>query len=126
MCFDRLEETPMILSFRLSSAVAAIAAAAGAAHADLPRFVDPPPRYQFQAGQELTYKETSSFKHGQGDNAGSLDDNSEWTVRVLRGNADGSFRLVVRRQNTVAQTIGTKKISDGPLPTQFTYADVFP
>lgn len=116
----------MTFSFRLVTALAAFAVAAGTAHADLPRFVDPPPRYQFQAGQELTYTDISSFKYGQGDNAGSLDHNSAWTVWVLRGNADGSFRLVVRHQDTLAQTIGKNKVSDGPPQTQFIFADVFP
>jgi peroxiredoxin len=117
----------MIRSPRLLTALAVVVVAAGAQSADLPRLGEPPaPRYQFQAGQEMTYKDTSSFKSGQGDNAISLDDNSEWTVWVLRGNADGSFRLVVRHRRTIAQTMGTKKLTDPTQQTQFIYADVFP
>src|SRR5262249_47190295 len=109
MCLDRLEGISMTFSFRLVTALAAFAVAAGAATADLPRFVDPPPRYQFQAGQELTYTDVWSFKYAQGDNAGSIADNSEWTVWVLRGNADGSYRLVLRHRGVSAQTIGQTK-----------------
>jgi peroxiredoxin len=124
MAGDRHEETPMNHSYRLLAALAAIAVVASPAHADLPRLVDPPPRYQFQTGQELTYKDTWLVKHGQGDNAGSLDEKSEWTVWVLRGNADGSYRLVVRHRGTSVQTIGQTKHEQPQM--DFVYADVFP
>jgi peroxiredoxin len=124
MSSDRLEDFPMTFSFRRLAAIATIGVIASYATADLPQPIDPPPRYRFQAGQELTYKDTMSFKYGQGDNAGALDDNSEWTVWVLRGNADGSYRLVVRHRGTTVQTMGKTK-SEQP-QMHLAYADVFP
>src|SRR5688500_13112520 len=103
MSFDRLEETLMLHSLRLLTGLAVLAVGAAAARADLPRTVELPPRYQLQAGQELTFKDTMSFKYGQGDNAGTIDDNSEWTVWVVRGNADGSYRLVLRHRGMSVQ-----------------------
>jgi peroxiredoxin len=110
--------------FRLLTGLAAIGLLAIPAYADLPRPVDAPPRYQFQAGQELTYKDNMLFKYGQGDAAGLLDVKSEWTVWVLRGNADGSYRLVLRHRGTTSQTVG-KQTSEQP-QSDLTYADVFP
>src|SRR4051812_46134913 len=123
MFCDRLEDTPMTFAFRQFAAVAAIGVIASPAHADLPRLADPPPRYQFQAGQELTYKDTMSVKYGQGDNAGAIEDNSVWTVWVLRGNADGSYRLVVRHRGTTVQTIGKTRHETPQM--HLVYADVF-
>src|SRR5437870_2435658 len=122
---DRLEETAMNPAFRLLAGLAAIVVIAAAATADLPRPPDLPPRYQFQPGQELTYRSASSFKYGEGDDAGALDDRSDYTVWIVRGNADGSVRLVIRQRNTFAQTMrGTK--NEQPPQTQLVYADVFP
>jgi peroxiredoxin len=114
----------MMHSLRLLTGLAAIAVAAAAVYADLPRLGEPPPRYQFQAGQELTYNDTMSFKYGHGDNAGVLDDQSVWTVWVLRGNADGSYRLVVRHRGRTVQTTDKKKYETPRMHTLF--ADVFP
>jgi peroxiredoxin len=83
------------------------------------------PRYRFQIGQELVFDSSSSFKYGEGDRAGSLDTHSVWTVWVVRSNADGSHRLVLRQRTTTSQSIGGKKY-DRPPQTQIVYADVFP
>lgn len=114
----------MLQSFRLLTALAAIAVGTTAVSADLPRTAELPPRYQFQAGQEMTYKDTMSFKYGQGDNAGAIDDNSEWTVWVVRGNADGSYRLVIRHRGISVQTIGKTKHEQPQMDV--VYSDVFP
>src|SRR5437867_4641621 len=124
MSSDRQEETPMTHSLRLLTGLTALTIFAVTAKADLPRLADPPPRYQFQAGQQLTYRDSWSLKYGEGENASAIDDQSEWTVWVLRGNADGSYRLVVRHRGTTVQTIG-KTRHEQP-QTHLVYADVFP
>src|SRR5262245_32773367 len=124
MSEDRLEDPLMLPSLRLLAGLASITLSAGAVLAQLPRTVELPPRYQFQAGQEIAFKDTMVFKYGQRDNAGAIDDNSEWTVWVARGNADGSFRLVIRHRGTTVQTIGKTKYEQPQM--YVVYADVFP
>jgi peroxiredoxin len=85
----------------------------------------PLPRYQFQPGQELTFRSSSVFKFGTGETAGEHGHQSDWTVWVLRANADGSFRLVLREKNVFSQTSQGKKM-DQPAQTSIVYADVFP
>jgi peroxiredoxin len=83
------------------------------------------PRYQFRPGQELAIRSSSVFKYGEGQNAGEHGYQSDWTVWVLRANADGSFRLVLREKSIFSQTSQGKK-NDQPAQTRIVYADIFP
>jgi thiol-disulfide isomerase/thioredoxin len=83
------------------------------------------PRYRFQPGQEITFRSSSVFKYGEGNNAGEHGSRSDWTAWVLRANKDGSFRLVLREKNTFSQSFQGKK-HDQPAETRIVYADVFP
>jgi thiol-disulfide isomerase/thioredoxin len=99
-------------------AVLAITRPAAAADAALPR-------YQFQPGQELTYRSTSQFNYGEGEQAGTHGTKADWTVWVLRANPDGSFRLVLREKSVFSQGRG-KDVHEQPPQTSVVYADVFP
>ncbi|HEX4588489.1 MAG TPA: TlpA disulfide reductase family protein [Gemmataceae bacterium] len=83
------------------------------------------PRYHFQPGQELTFRWVNEFKYGEGENAGAHGTKADWTVWVLRANADGSYRLVLREKSVFSQTHGKDK-HEQPAQTQVVYADVFP
>src|SRR5262245_13067628 len=65
-------------------------------------FADTPsvPRYKFEPGQELTYRTTSTLKYGEGKVARERGSRTDWTVWVVRRNDDGSFRLVIRQQDS--------------------------
>jgi thiol-disulfide isomerase/thioredoxin len=115
----------MKATLRLLAGLAALAATATPGAADGPKEADGPPRYRFQPGQEIAFRGSSSFRYGEGDNAGSLDHRSDWTVWVLRANSDGSFRLAVRERNAFTQTFGKNK-NEQPPRTTLVYADVFP
>ena len=70
-----------------SSIVAAIAAAASV------RAEDSIPRYRLEPGMELSYKGSSTFRYQSGMHI----DDQETTAWVVRRNADGSVRVVVRQ-----------------------------
>jgi peroxiredoxin len=114
-------EKPLMTTVRLLGGLAALALPWTAAA----RAGDSLPRYQFQPGQELTFRSTSTFKYGEGDNAGEHGTKADWTVWVLRANPDGSFRLVLREKSVFSQTHG-KQTNDQPAQTRIVYADVFP
>src|ERR1700722_7318284 len=82
------------------------------------------PRYRFQPGQEMTFRSTSEFKYGDGDNAGAHSSHSDWTVWVLGTNPDGSYRLVLREKNGFSQIHGKDK-HEQPAQTRGVYADLF-
>jgi thiol-disulfide isomerase/thioredoxin len=106
------------MSVRVSAvAVVVLAVAAQAA--------DAPPRYHLQPGQELSFRATSDFKYGEGDNAGSHGSKADWTVWVLRANPDGSYRLVLREKSVFIMGRGKDK-NERPPETSIVYADVFP
>jgi thiol-disulfide isomerase/thioredoxin len=84
-----------------------------------------PPRYHFQPGQELAFRSSSVFKFGQGQSTGEHGTRSDWTAWVVRANADGSFRLVLREKNVFSQTFQGRK-ADQPARTHIVYADIFP
>ncbi len=93
----------------------------GLAAADTPRV----PRYRFEPGQEIIYRSRSTFKYGEGKTAGEHGSRIDWTVWVVRPNKDGSFRLVVREQDSFYQVQGGKK-HEQPARSRLVYADVFP
>src|SRR4051794_23538043 len=83
------------------------------------------PRYRFAVGQELSLRSTSEFKYGEGDQAGAHGSKTDRTVWVVKANADGSFRLVIREADTFSTT-HNGKTSDQPASTRLVYADIFP
>jgi peroxiredoxin len=83
------------------------------------------PRYRFRPGQELAFRSSSEFKYGEGQNAGEHGSRSDWTAWVLRANADGSFRVVLREKNIFSRAFQGRK-SDQPAQTRIVYADIFP
>ncbi len=103
----------------LLTCLAALAVAAAVPAAD------DMPRYRFQPGQRLTFHVTSEFKSGEGDSTSNRSQQSDWTVWVVRTNADGSFRLVLREKRTLKTTHG-KQTYDLPEWTLLVYGDVFP
>src|SRR5688500_14295448 len=58
------------------------------------------PRYQFEPGQEITYRSTSTFTYGTKEADRERGTQTDWTVWVVRPNADGSFRLVIRQHDS--------------------------
>jgi peroxiredoxin len=56
------------------------------------------PRYWLKVGQELSYRTTSEFSAGDGS---ALAGESTWQVWVVKQNADGGWRLVLRHAATL-------------------------
>src|SRR4051794_24789074 len=90
------------------SATARLLVLAGLALAPPAPAADPPPRYKFQPGQELAYRSATSFKYGEGATAATMNHDYDRTVWVVRANADGSFRLVLRERDTYTTVRGDK------------------
>jgi hypothetical protein len=84
------------------------------------------PRYQLKVGQELTYRQSSEFNYGKGDNAGTLGHQADWQVWVIRHNDDGSWRTVLRSSDKSSQTYGKGQKSERPADNTLAYCDVFP
>lgn len=81
------------------SGVVAVAIAAVAAIGSA-RAGDELPRYRLEPGMELSYKGSSTFRHENGTHADEL----ETTAWVIRRNADGSVRVVVRQGSRFTAT----------------------
>jgi thiol-disulfide isomerase/thioredoxin len=101
----------------------AIAAAGGA------RAGDELPRYRLEPGMELAYKSSSTFKHQSGMHI----DEEETTAWVVRGNDDGSVRIVLRQGSrfTATSVVDTlknlfKKSNKAPMEYHIGYIDLFP
>ncbi len=82
----------------------------------------PVPRYRLKPGQELSYRGTSDFKYENG----SLGTESDWRAWVLRANADGSWRLLLRVTSKMTQTYNGSKQGNGPADVSMAYCDLFP
>lgn len=80
------------------------------------------PRYRLKVGQELKYHGTSDFKY----DGGSLGNEMDWQVRVVRANKDGGWRLVLRLSNRRTQVVGGRNIANGPADTSLAYFDMTP
>ena len=103
-------------------AVVITAAIAGTAMAD------ELPRYRLEPGMELSYKGTSIFRHQNGAHV----DESVITAWVIRKNADGSFRLVLRQGSRFTATPNgdsdkgsAKKQPEPPMDFNVGYFDLF-
>ncbi len=101
----------------------AIAAASAA------RAGDELPRYQLEPGMELSYKESSTFRHQNGMHI----DDQESTAWIVRRNGDGSVRVVLRQGSrfTATSVVDTlkslfKKQAKPPMDYHFGYFDLFP
>jgi peroxiredoxin len=58
------------------------------------------PRYRLKVGQELTYHHSGEFNYKVGERSGVHRNDDTWDVRVLRQNADGSWRLLLHLTTT--------------------------
>ncbi len=76
------------------------------------------PRYRLQVGQELIYESNGEFKY----NGGEQVSEGHWNIWVVRANADGSWRLVLRSKSKVR----FGKISVANDNTTIAYCDMFP
>ena len=56
----------------------------GAVCGAAPVAADSPPRYKLEPGQEVSYRLSSEFNYGKGDDAGALGSRADWTVWVVR------------------------------------------
>ena len=83
------------------------------------------PRYEFEPGQELAYRTTSTLRHMEDKAPVERGSQADWTVWVVRRNDDGGFRLVIQKKDASSITInGKKQTRSGG--TRLVYADVFP
>ena len=80
------------------------------------------PRYRLKVGQELKYHGTSDFKYENG----SLKDQTDWTVWVVRANDDGSWRLIGRSSSRTSQTFGGQKPNDSRPEVTLAHFDLYP
>jgi thiol-disulfide isomerase/thioredoxin len=79
------------------------------------------PAYHLEVGQELTYKDNSEMKNGDGPKQSGYSFHTDWKASVVGKNPDGSHRVVVRS----AQTFSFDGKSSGPARTSLGYCDVF-
>jgi len=79
------------------------------------------PRYQLSVGQEIQYQGTSDFKY----ESGSFHTDSNWTAWVVRQNADGSWRVVLKRESKFTQSAGGRSLG-GQTNTSLAWFDLFP
>ena len=107
----------------ITAAVLAITAA-GAAWAG-----DELPRYRLEPGMELSYKNSSTFKHQNGMHI----EEGETTAWVVRRNDDGSVRIVIREGSrfTATSVVDTlknmfKKQNKEPMEYHIGFFDLFP
>jgi thiol-disulfide isomerase/thioredoxin len=80
------------------------------------------PRYRLKAGQELKYHGTSDFRYENG----SLANETDWTVWIVRANGDGGWRLVVRSSSRSSQTFSGQKSNAAPAEVNMAYFDLEP
>jgi peroxiredoxin len=81
------------------------------------------PRYRLKVGQELTYSLKSGSSFGEGSKAEPYGSDDEWHVWVVRQNADGSWRLLLRESRSLWYG-RDKKVQDGGQTLD--YCDFFP
>ena len=80
------------------------------------------PRYRLKVGQELKYHGKSDFRYENG----SLAHQTDWTVWVVRANADGGWRLVVRSSSQMSQSFSGQKANASPADVSMAYFDLAP
>ena len=83
------------------------------------------PRYRFEPGQELTYRIDWTIRYSAVDRTALHDDYTDVVARVVRKNADGSYRIVVGWRETNTKTANGGLAVTGPWSSVF-YVDVFP
>jgi thiol-disulfide isomerase/thioredoxin len=86
------------------------------------RAAQPVPAYHLEVGQQLTYKEESDTKRGEGKKASGYSVHTDWTASVVGKNSDGSYRVVLRSE----QAYKFDGKSAGRAHNSFGYCDVFP
>jgi thiol-disulfide isomerase/thioredoxin len=88
---------------------------------DKPATVDgAPPRYKLRVGQELNYEGTNEFKN----DSVSASSKTSWKFLVVRQNADGGWRLLVRYATAQMRTSDKGKESFGPERVSLAWCDL--
>jgi thiol-disulfide isomerase/thioredoxin len=87
--------------------------------ADMPNAL---PAYHLEVGQELTYKDDTETKRGEGPKKMGYAVHTDWKASVVGKNSDGSYRVVIRS----SQTYKFDGRSSGAPHATFGYCDVFP
>ena len=106
----------------LALAIAALGFSLGGRSTRAADATQPVPAYHFEVGQQLTYKEESDTKRGEGKKASGYSVHTDWTASVVAKNSDGSYRVVLRSE----QAYKFDGKSAGRADNSFGYCDVFP
>ena len=83
-------------------------------------------RYKLEPGQQIRYTSSSSLKYGDKGRGGEHRSRDEWTIWVLKANADGSARVLARDVNTFTQSFNGGEPNKAEPTTTFVAADIFP
>ena len=87
----------------------------------LPARAEDLPRYKLSVGQEIQYQGSSDFKY----ESGSFHTDSNWTAWVVRQNADGSWRVVLKSESKFTQNAEGRSLG-GQTNTSLAWFDLFP
>ena len=98
---------------------------AAAAVGSVPSAASNPPRYKLVPGLELNYRSNWSIKYWKADKSSRKDEQIDVTLSVIRGNADGSDRLIIRQNDVSTLTITGKQRREQRC-SDISYADAFP
>src|SRR5688572_21432652 len=82
------------------------------------------PRYSLPLGRKLTYSMSSESKNKDGN--GGMSTKGTCQLTVVRENADGSRRVIIRTAYSHSQSFGRGQKNDSPEQVNISYADVFP
>ena len=82
------------------------------------------PRYNLGVGRKLTYTTSSESKPTDGSD-NSMSTSGTWQITVVRENADGSRRVILKSTTNFSQTVGGN-VHASPERVETAYADVFP
>jgi thiol-disulfide isomerase/thioredoxin len=81
------------------------------------------PRYSLPVGRRLVYAMSADSKEAKG---GGMSISGSWQMTVVRENADGSRRVIVRTASSFKQSAAAGEGHSAPERVNFAYADVFP
>src|SRR5688572_593638 len=82
------------------------------------------PRYSLPLGRKLVY--STSFESKNKDGSGGMSTKGTWQLTVVRENADGSRRIIIRNVSTFTQNMGRGQSHSSPEEVNLAYADLFP
>jgi thiol-disulfide isomerase/thioredoxin len=82
------------------------------------------PQYSLPVGRKLVYSMSGESKNQ--DAQGGMTTKGSWQLTVVRENADGTRRVIVRSASIYTQNFGPGQSSSSPERVNLAYADVFP